>query len=61
MDRRTCLPCASLPHTQHHNPPPGPGLLRPASSWHMSGAHVLLMIWNFSPFWKLRSSSVLAS
>lgn len=25
------------------------------------GAHVLLMMWNFSPFWKVRSSSVLAS
>lgn len=24
MDRRTCLPCTSLPHTQHHNPPPWP-------------------------------------
>lgn len=24
-------------------------------------AHVLLVMWNFSPFWKVRSSSVLAS
>lgn len=39
-----------------------PGWYVGAGGGRTSGeAHVLLMMWNFSPFWNVRSSSVLAS
>lgn len=46
-------------YPRHQGPSPG---WRGGAGWQeVRGAHVLLMMWNFSPFWNVRSSSVLAS